>query len=101
MLEEIGEQVDVGRLVWVAENFFEFQGTPYHELGLYFRVSLPEGSGVAQRDKPWETYEDNGVKLIFEWFDMDALPVLAINPSFLAAGLRAMPAGTEHVVERD
>ncbi len=44
MFEELGEEVKVGRLVWTVENFSEHQGVSYHELGLYFLVSVPESS---------------------------------------------------------
>src|SRR6266571_6701951 len=44
MREELGEEVSVGRLLWVAENSFAFQGVAYHEMGLYFLACHPETS---------------------------------------------------------
>jgi ADP-ribose pyrophosphatase YjhB (NUDIX family) len=101
MLEELGENVEIGRLVWVGENFFQFLFTQFHELGLYFEVSLPNGSELRGRTKEWHTTEDNGVKLCFRWFELEQARELPILPEFLREGLSSLPAGTEHVVQRD
>ncbi len=34
MLEELETDVHVDRLLWVVENFFEYDGLSYHELAL-------------------------------------------------------------------
>jgi len=41
MHEEINTHVHVGRLLWAAENFFEYNHQDFHELGLYFHITLP------------------------------------------------------------
>jgi len=101
MLEELGEEVEIGRLVWVGENFFEFGGSDFHELGMYFEVSLPAGSALPERTEEWYAVEDNGVKICFRWFELAAVPGMPVVPGFLREGLGAMPAGTEHVTYRD
>ncbi len=101
MQEELGEEVEVGRLVWGGENFFEFQGSDFHEMGMYFEVSLPPGSAwVGRMEEGWAE-EDNGVKICFQWVPLDEAPELPIVPGFLREGLGALPEGTEHVVYRD
>jgi ADP-ribose pyrophosphatase YjhB (NUDIX family) len=44
MREELKDEVRVERLLWVMENLFEHEGMSWHEIGLYFLVSLPAGS---------------------------------------------------------
>src|SRR5262245_28429314 len=44
MLEEIATGVLVDRLLWVVENFFEYEGVSYHELALYFLIHFRPGS---------------------------------------------------------
>jgi len=100
MLEELGEEVEVGRLVWVGENFFEFQGADFHEMGMYYEVSLPAGSALLGRTDEWWA-EDSGVKICFKWFELADAPGLPIVPGFLREGLGALPEGTKHVVYRD
>ena len=41
MLEETDIEVGVSRLLWTAENFFEYRGVSFHELGLYYLMTLP------------------------------------------------------------
>jgi ADP-ribose pyrophosphatase YjhB (NUDIX family) len=38
--EEVGEVVRCGELIYVIENFFEYQSKPNHEIGLYFLADL-------------------------------------------------------------
>jgi ADP-ribose pyrophosphatase YjhB (NUDIX family) len=101
MLEELGEEVEIGRLVWVAENFFQFRSLDFHELGMYFEVTLANGSQLSGREDEWWAEEDNGVKICFRWFDLDETPDLPILPAFLRQGLTTMPETPEHVVYRD
>jgi ADP-ribose pyrophosphatase YjhB (NUDIX family) len=101
MLEELGEEVKIGRLVWVGENFFSFLFTDFHELGMYFEASLPVESDLVARTEEWWAEEDNAVKICFRWFDLTEAPGLPIVPGFLREGLVARPASTEHVVYRD
>ena len=52
MQEELGVDVCVDRLLWVVENFFNYQDNPYHELGLYFLMSIPKDAGLwGKREK--------------------------------------------------
>src|SRR3954466_1604012 len=39
MHEELGCEVSVGRLIWVADNLFRHKGHDYHEIGLFFEVT--------------------------------------------------------------
>ena len=50
MREELEEEVQVERLLWLVENFFAHAGMTWHEIGLYFLVSLAEGSRFLASD---------------------------------------------------
>jgi ADP-ribose pyrophosphatase YjhB (NUDIX family) len=93
--EELGVEARVGRLLWVAENFFEMAGRQYHELGLYFEIELP--SSLYRTDE-FAAFEPD-VELRMRWFPLDALP--AVRPAFLRQALRQPPASTVHVVFHD
>ncbi len=101
MLEELGETVDIGRLLWIGENFFEFRGADFHELGMYFEVCLPNRSALLGRTEEWWAEEENGVKICFRWFDLVDVPGMPLVPGFLKEGLPALPEVTEHVTYRD
>lgn len=104
MREELGVAVGVGRLLWVVENFFDHDGRAYHELGLYFAMTLPPDAGLRARTGPFdgdEAFREGGIALVFQWQPLDALDRLALYPAFLRRALRALPATTAHIVHRD
>jgi ADP-ribose pyrophosphatase YjhB (NUDIX family) len=99
MREELGVEVQVGRLLWVVENFFEYVGEAFHELALVFHVALPESSGLTNVDT-FNGHEDT-LLLIFRWFHLDELQAVYLLPSFLKDGLRNLPQTTEYIVHVD
>ncbi len=100
LLEELGYEGEIGRLLWVVENFFEFDGKPFHEIGLYFVASLPEDADEVRAEQ-FERIDEVGDKLIFRWIALDELERETIHPRFLPKGLRELPEMTEHIVHRD
>ena len=109
MLEEIGVEVKIERLLWVVENFFEYGGKSCHELAFYFLVSLPPGSPLYDKRRTFMGYEeyfneytsDNRLGLTFQWFPVDDLHSIHLYPSFLRAALKLLPDGVVHVVHTD
>jgi hypothetical protein len=88
----------------VVENFFALDGTPYHELGLYYAFTLVPYS--AWRDKTREhvgreEHLGERLRLIFRWFPLAALDDLPLYPVFLRAALQRLPVHMEHIVNRD
>jgi 8-oxo-dGTP pyrophosphatase MutT (NUDIX family) len=100
MREELGIQVEVERLLWVVENFFDYAGKSYHELALYFLMTLPNESLWTNRREPFFGTE-NGIRLIFKWQPLDELPSVPLYPTFLRQGLQTIPDTITHVVHRD
>ncbi len=101
---EMKEELDVGirveRLIWVVENFFEYDSKPYHEIAFYFLMTFPRGSHLYERDEPFMEY-DNGFKLIFRWYRLDELKKLELYPMFLKERLKSLPENMEHIVHTD
>ncbi len=100
MREELNVAVEVGRLLWIVENFFEYQALTFHELALYFLMSLPADSRLRTYDQPFLGNEP-GSKLIFQWFCVDELEKLALYPTFLRKKLKNPPPSIEHIVHYD
>ena len=100
MREELDIEVEVVRPLWLVENFFQHQGCQHHELGIYFLMRVPvDWSHRAQTD-PF-LGDENGTRLICRWFPLAELAAIKVYPSFLASGLRALPATLQHVVHID
>ena len=100
MQEELHVDATVGRLLWVVENFFEFAGKQFHELGLYFLVTFPDDSPVSDTSKTF-TLQETSHKFLLLWHPLEDLGSVPIYPSFLETTLRALPDGTEHIVHVD
>ena len=97
MQEELGVEVQVGRLLWVAEEFFESMGKVWHGLGLYFHVTLPPDCPLYDQESwsGWEEFiEDfyipealrgttSKLELLFRWYDRYSLHELPFYPRFL------------------
>lgn len=100
MVEELGTSVDVVRLLWLVENFFDYDGWRYHELALYFLIRFPPDS----RPMSAETFEaaDGRTRLSFRWFPLvrERLAGLPLFPTFLADALTDLPTSVVHIVER-
>lgn len=104
MIEELGAEVIVDRLLWVVENFFEYNGRLGHEIGLYYLMRfagvLPPG--WEQEDfRGTEEFDGNGMafELIFHWYPLEELNRLPILPAFIAGRLSLPPGALEHIVQ--
>jgi len=101
MREELDTDVDVVRLLWVVENFFEYKGMNFHELALYFLIHFPPCS--APLDAEAFDATDAGVALRFRWFPVhrETLVDLPLYPAFLPNSLLELPRSVVHIVQRD
>ena len=100
MEEELGETVSVGRLLWAVENFFHYDGMPYHEIAFYHLMHFRPEAPIAVAREDWPA-RDGDVALTFRWTPLEALADLYLVPSFLRQGLLVPPEHPVHVVHRD
>jgi ADP-ribose pyrophosphatase YjhB (NUDIX family) len=100
--EEMGEEAEVGRLLWVLENFFTYGERRFHELSFIFDVTLQADSPWLKLDETFTMFDSDplgrSVRLEFRWFPQDALGAMDLRPSFLNEGLRQLPETPQHVV---
>ncbi|MBB3445977.1 NUDIX hydrolase [Rhizobium sp. BK379] len=102
MMEELGVEVTVSRLLWTVENFFHYEGRDWHELGFYYLMEIP-------REFPFRTHEiihrveDGDNHLEFKWVPatFQGLTALDIPPYFIAGEIENLPASPRHLVWRD
>ncbi len=100
--EELNEDVEVIRLLWLVENFFEYNRQNYHEIAFYFLMRFQERSPYLAKDKSFWGVEE-GTKMEFKWFPIDHsfLKQLPLLPSFLQYSLSNIPSSVEHIVHHD
>jgi ADP-ribose pyrophosphatase YjhB (NUDIX family) len=100
MDEEIATRVEVLRLLWVVENFFEYAGEQWHEIAFYYQMSLPEDSPYRDVGVDF-TGREGSVKLLFRWFRIDEIERVRIYPTFLRTALGAIPNSPAHIIHID
>jgi 8-oxo-dGTP pyrophosphatase MutT (NUDIX family) len=98
--EEMDADLKIGRMIWVVENFFEYENQPYHEIGFYYLVDLPES--ITEYATNEHFYGKEGkLKIIFEWHRLDHLDGIDLRPAFLAQALQDIPSATRHIIHSD
>ena len=89
MREELGVTVEVGRLVWVVENLFEYRGAFYTEFGFYYEAERP-ASRISDEEFAGEEPDQ-----FFRWFRYDEIAALDFRPAVLRLPLLAHLVGAE------
>lgn len=84
--EELDIEVQMSTLLFVNEDFFEYEDKHYHEIGFYYLIDFPDGHEVLTKDGEFKGIEDNG-RLIFKWFLLDELKDLNVYPEMLKIDL--------------
>ena len=97
-LEELNVEVRCDHLLGVGENFFEHEGEPYHEIGLYFSVALSTEAAVRAKDKTHIGVEGNR-RLEFKWFAVSQLAAINFQPKTLRESL-SVGQFPQHFVQR-
>lgn len=100
MREEIAADVEVGRLLWVVENLFTFEGEAFHEIGFYFTMSPPSGLTVQDGVASFTGYEGD-IPLRYRWIALEELAAVRVLPAFLPSALTRLPETPRHVIQRD
>ena len=95
--EETGLDADVGRLLWVIENFYRHGSVSLHEIGLYFLVRFDPTSPAYKQE--WTGQEEDGTELTFRWWPVADLVRVNLLPEMMRRALREIPNAPEyHVV---
>lgn len=96
--EELNLEIQVGRLLWIVESFFERFHKAYHQLSLYFLITLPRDWPLLMVEGPFRGIEEQA-NLLFQWYHLDELDTIRMYPLFLKQALRTLPDTTEHILD--
>lgn len=100
MKEELSAEVLPVQLVWVVENFFQYEGEAHHEVGMYFLAKPSNDSSLVNESGPYVGSEGSR-RLEFAWFAPGELASVEVRPSFLVHLLKEQDFSFRHVVHRD
>jgi len=100
--EEIGADVRVGDLLWVAEIFFPWGKKPCHQICLYYAVEIADDSIPMQGVFPAaEHLEGRNFTINFHWIPLEDVKKLPIYPENAKELLINPPGGVAHFVYRE
>jgi 8-oxo-dGTP pyrophosphatase MutT (NUDIX family) len=89
MQEELGAKIEVGRLIWIVENLFEYRGTSYTEYGFYYEADwLPHRIGDAE-------FAGEEPDQFFRWARNGEIASLDFRPAVLRLPLLAHVSGAQ------
>jgi 8-oxo-dGTP pyrophosphatase MutT (NUDIX family) len=100
MQEELGIDVEITRLLWVVENFFEYVGRDCHEIGFYYLMEIADDSPLHNLGDEF-LGDEFGLPLIFKWHDLGDLDSKEVYPIFLKQGLQSLPVTVAHIVHNE
>lgn len=93
--EEMGAEISVGELKWVAEIFFPWGSKPCHQICLYYEVALHSP------EIPQEGAFPGKENLEFHWVPMEGLSELEVYPTNVRELLDRLGEGVQHFVYRE
>ena len=101
--EEIGAEITVGSLKWVAEIFFPWGNKPCHQICLYYDVSLKNETqipleGVFLGD---ERIEGKKFEIEFFWMPIDSLAHIEVYPTNIADLMKRYNDGVQHFIYKE
>ena len=100
--EEIGADISVGNLQWVAEFFFPWGDKPCHQICLYYLVQIHNPELLSQPVFPAKEHmEGRTFDLQFRWIPLDEVEKLEVYPTQAVQLLRKLGAGVQHFVYRE
>ncbi|HUT82785.1 MAG TPA: NUDIX hydrolase [Candidatus Bathyarchaeia archaeon] len=94
--EELNIKIEVGRLLWVLENYFEYQNEKIHSIEFYFLITpLDSEEKLSSEEffgKEEHFYHEKygQLKLIFKWFSLNELAEIDLRPKILKQELKSI-----------
>jgi ADP-ribose pyrophosphatase YjhB (NUDIX family) len=101
MREELGEEVLVERLLWIAETFFTLDNFHFQEIAMYYLVHLLEDSPLHNQDTTHH-FQEGDMSCLCRWHDLNKLEdEIVLYPVFLREAVHCIPDSTRHIVMRE
>ena len=100
MQEEFGHTVEVGPLAFVIESFYPEKSQLFHEVGLYYGVTVPDAFPYHDADVCHRCFEGT-VEMEYRWVPATAAALTACTfyPEPLRTRLGTMPRSTVHILD--
>lgn len=101
--EEIGADIQVLEIKWVAEIFFPWGDKPCHQICIYYLIKLADETQVPLSKKfiAHEHIEGRDFDIEFHWIPLEKVKNIEIYPSNASELLERINEGVKHFVYRE
>ena len=97
--EELGCSAQIGRLLWLIENFFVLDERRVHELTFLYEAQLPTDYPHLEHEGDFLGAEDNP-RLFYRWVPLSDLATTEVYPEVIRTRTGDLPVHMERVVVR-
>lgn len=96
--EELGIDAQIGRALWLDQNFFteKVDNERYHELGLYFLLRIKDDELTEEKF----VVKEGKHTLRFEWLAFERLQGEYLYPNFIKTEIFALPRNMKMIIEK-
>ncbi|MET0959299.1 MAG: NUDIX hydrolase [Psychrobacillus psychrotolerans] len=96
--EELGTEVNVNRILWVNENFFQEETLKekFHEVCFFYLLELKDKE-ILKRGNKFEV-DENGKIHMYYWKTLDEIKSINLYPQFLKEKITELPMHIQHIV---
>jgi 8-oxo-dGTP pyrophosphatase MutT (NUDIX family) len=93
--EELNMPCQIGRLLWLAEDFYNFENQKTHELCYYYLIDFPDSKEIYEKEE-WVVNEpqklhESAKKLTFQWIPLETLDKVNLIPHYVKVKLDSIP----------
>ncbi|HOJ12675.1 MAG TPA: NUDIX domain-containing protein, partial [Clostridiales bacterium] len=101
--EEIGADIRVNEIKWVAQIFFPWGDKPCHQICLYYIIELADETQIPLDGKftAEEHLEGRNFDIEFHWIPLEYLKCIAVYPTNAKELLSCLDDGVKHFVYRE
>ena len=100
--EEIGADISVGSLRWVAEVFFPWGESPCHQICLYYSIEIEDDGTPKDGMFPAKEHlEGRNFELEFHWMNIEELDKLEMFPADAKELLLDLESGVKHFIYKE
>lgn len=97
--EETGSDIEIQRLLWIEENFWEYKEKTNHGIVFYYLINLCNGTDIPDNDE-FISQKDN-CNIFLEWVALDKIKDLILYPAFAKEELLSLCETTKHFISRE
>jgi len=96
--EELGIEVNVNRMLWVNENFFEVETLQerFHEVCFFYLLEIEDENALTHSEF---VVDEEGKIHTYYWKNLEEIKYINLYPQFLREKVVDLPLHIKHIVE--